>query len=118
MTYDEKFLHNIIMELKEITKDVAKLEIKNAQCLEALAILKQDEKMFLAEHDENVRLHFENVELQEQNARLREALKVYADLEYWRAVQGDDQEYLFCESISQKTYVQGKRARAAMVGKE
>jgi hypothetical protein len=94
------------------------LKSENAQCLEALAILKKDEKMFLAEHDENVRLHFENVELQEQNARLREALKVYADLEYWGAVQGDDQEYLFRESIGQKTFVQGKRARAALGGNQ
>ena len=56
--------------------------------------------------------------LEAENARLREALKVYADLEYWGAVQGDDQEYLFRESIGQKTYVQGKRARDALEGKE
>ena len=56
--------------------------------------------------------------LESENARLREALGVYADIEYWGAVQGDDQEYLFREAIGQKTYVQGKRARAALEGKE
>lgn len=56
--------------------------------------------------------------LEAENDRLREALHVYADLEYWGAIQGDDQEYLYIESIGQKTYVQGKRARAALEGKE
>ena len=37
--------------------------------------VEKDEKMFLNEHDENVRLHFENVDLKEQNTRLREALE-------------------------------------------
>lgn len=114
MIMEKQHIKEAVEELKAIAKEVEKLEIENAQCLEALAILKKDEKMFLVEHDENVRLHFENVELQEQNVRLREALKVYADLEYWGSVQGDDQEYLFRESIGQKTYVQGKRARAAL----
>lgn len=39
----------------------------------------EDMKMFLSEHDENVRLHFENVDLKEQNARLREALESLLD---------------------------------------
>ena len=55
------------------------LKSENSQCLEAIAILKKDEKMFLAEHDENVRLHFENVDLKEQNARLRKALTELAE---------------------------------------
>ena len=58
------------------------------------------------------------IRMEEENARLREALAVYADPDFWLATQGADQEYLYCESIGQKTYVQGKRARAALEGKE
>jgi hypothetical protein len=64
-----------------------------------------------------IKIRHEVEKLDMENSRLREALKVYADLDYWGAVQGDDQEYLFRESIGQKTYVQGKRARAALEGK-
>lgn len=110
MTSDEKFLQNIIMELKEISKDVAKLEIKNAQCLEALAILKKDEKMFLAEHDENVKLHFENVDLKEQNARLRKALEKYANPETHS--MDEDGEVWYGDYFDYKT------ARDALDGKE
>jgi len=49
-------------------EEIKKLEVK-------IASLEKDEKMFLNEHDENVRLHFENVELKEENTRLREVLK-------------------------------------------
>lgn len=61
------------------------LKSENAQCLEAIALLKKDEKMFLAEHDENVKLHFENVELKEQNARL------LAEVERLRNAAGETQ---------------------------
>lgn len=66
---------NTVDSLIVLYKHWELLKSENAQCLEAIAILKKDEKMFLAEHDENVKLHFENVELKEQNARLRQALK-------------------------------------------
>ena len=56
--------------------------------------------------------------LQEENLRFRKALSIYADPNYWRATQGDDQEYIFCESAGTKVYVQGKAARAALEGKE
>lgn len=52
--------------------------------------------------------------LKEENSQFREALAVYADPEYWRAIQGDDEEYLFIESLGQKAYIQGKIARAAL----
>lgn len=51
-----------------VIEEVKKLEAK-------IASLEKDEKMFLNEHDENVRLHFENVDLKEQNSRYREALE-------------------------------------------
>jgi hypothetical protein len=70
------------MSLSERLRDVeaAPWVIKEIKKLEArIADLEKDEKMFLNEHDENVRLHFENVDLKEQNTRLREALEHYAN---------------------------------------
>ena len=54
-----------------VIEEIKKLEMK-------IANLEKDEKMFLNEHDENVRLHFENVDLKEQNSRYRKALEHYA----------------------------------------
>lgn len=56
---------------EDVAQMVSKLEAKNAE----------DMKMFLSEHDENVRLHFENIDLKEKNARLRKALEKYANPE-------------------------------------
>ena len=56
--------------------------------------------------------------LEIENDRLREALELYANPDYWQATQGGDQEYLYIESIGEKSYVQGKIARAALGWKE
>lgn len=53
--------------MQAMLNHIDKLESENARLFNELADLKKDEKMFLNEHDENVRLYFENV-------RLREAL--------------------------------------------
>ena len=76
---------NTIDSLIVLYKHWELLKAENAQCLEAIAILKKDEKMFLAEHDENVKLHFENVELKEQNALL------LAEVEWLRNAAGETQ---------------------------
>jgi hypothetical protein len=55
--------------------------------------------------------------LEAENARLRNVLSIYANPAYWQATQGDDQEYIFCQSAGMKIYVQGKAARAALEGK-
>lgn len=66
------------IKLTKAEEKIEELQAENAHLRETVANLKKDEKMFLNEHDENVRLHFENVDLKEQNIRMREALELIA----------------------------------------
>lgn len=62
------------IKLTKAEEKIEELQAENAHLREMVANLEKDEKMFLNEHNENVRLHFENVDLKEQNAQLIDAL--------------------------------------------
>ena len=93
------------IKLTKAEEKIEELQAENARLRKAVSGFEKDEKMFLAEHDENVRLHFENVDLKEQNQRFREALE-------WIATD--------FEAMSLYADVQTLRikARAALEGKK
>jgi hypothetical protein len=101
-----------------VIEEIKKLEAK-------VVDLEKDEKMFLNEHDENVRLHFENVELKEQNTRLREALEfTISAADYLYKTESPVPRGLapmFYHSLSYEGDVElvekTKKARAALEGK-
>lgn len=102
-------------EVQRLRKSLADGVKKLFNC----SVRKQDEKLKERRRFELEQIHQildERDNLKKENSRLREALAVYADPEYWRSTRGDDQEFLF--HLDEWGYVQGKRARAALEGKE
>lgn len=89
-----------------VIEEIKKLETK-------IAAFEKDAAMFLAEHDENVKLHFENVELKEQNARFRKVLEFYAVKGLREIRFGQRIDQIFVDAMHDS----GAVARAALEGK-